>query len=75
MNLTDLGNLGANMLFGYAQADEGVHQPMDALNAGVIELRRRGHSVRPAEGIPGLWEVGGMGELTTNQVRSFAPSF
>lgn len=48
-------------------------QRMDALNAGVIELRRRGHSVSPAEGVPGLWDVSGMGELTINQVRSFDP--
>lgn len=73
MDFLGLGNLGANLLLGSIPTGRPMTPGIDLLNAGVIELRRRGHSFRPSDGIPGLWDVGGMGELTTAQVKSYAP--
>lgn len=44
----------------------------DAINRAVVRLREAGHSVRPADGVPGLWEVSGYPELTTGQLLDVA---
>ena len=74
MKMSELINAGISLLTSGPQTQTPPLYPVgnsDAVNAKVIELRRRGFSVRPAEGpIPGLWEVSGHPELTTNQLLS-----
>lgn len=71
MDWIAIGNLGANMLLGSMPAEPTPYRP-SPLNEAVIELRRRGLSVAPADGVPGLWNVTGHPELTTNQVINLA---
>lgn len=72
MDIESLISAAAGQLLGGGLSEPNRASPIDQLNAGVFELRRRGHSVRPAECVPGLWDVSGLGELTTGQVKSFA---
>ena len=55
-----------NVLFG-AMPEQSLPSHHSPLNEAVTELRRRGLSVAPAEDVPGLWNVSGHPELTTNQ--------
>lgn len=64
-------NTAGNLLFGSLPTSNMQPVMRSLINEAVIELRQRGHSVFPAD-IPGLWDVSGLGELTTNQVISIA---
>lgn len=69
-DLMSLANYGANILFGYLP-DHQQENIVSPTNLAVIELRKRGHSVGPAD-IAGLWNVSGYPELTTGQLISVA---
>lgn len=73
MNWIEIGNFGANLWAGSVPANNPLHEALPSpLNEAVTELRRRGHSVGPSEGIPGLFTVSGVGELTIGQVIDIA---
>lgn len=75
MSFLEIGNIAANMLAGSLPRDPAASsQQLSPLNEAVIELRRRGHSVGPADGVPGLFDVSGAGELTIAQVIDLAHS-
>lgn len=71
MNLMSLGNYAANLLMGFPVQSHAFPAASSPLNDAVNELRRRGHSVSPAD-IPGLWDVSGHPELTSGQLLSLA---
>lgn len=63
--------IAGNVLFS-AMPEQSMPPRNSPLNEAVTELRRRGLSVGPADGVPGLWSVTGHPELTTNQVIDLA---
>jgi hypothetical protein len=62
---------GTGNLFGEAPQFVADPRPV-AVNGAVSKLRAYGHSVAPAEGVPGLWDVSGHHELTTGQLLDVA---
>jgi hypothetical protein len=73
MDWQTIGNLGANLLTGAGIFSEPeLPWTPSPLNIAVNKLRERGHSVSPADGVPGLFDVSGVGELTIGQVIDLA---
>lgn len=74
MSWLEIGNLGANLLTGGARIFSEPELPWtpSPLNIAVNKLRERGHSVSPADGVPGLFNVSGVGELTIGQLMDLA---
>lgn len=74
MDWLGIGNMGANLVAGGVRMFNEPELPWtpSPLNLAVNKLRERGHTVSPSDGIPGLFDVSNVGELTIGQVIGLA---